>query len=121
MFWNKTFKIKKEMIPIIRPTSKAALKIQCLTSCQGDVEKASKLYDFLIKDMEDLPTLDVPQPTTMQQVKESVGQGFNWLKENQNDIIQGVQWIRSMFGKGDGMMPPPPPPSAPPQAIPPIQ
>lgn len=99
------------MIPILRPTSKAALKLSCLTACQGDVERAEKLYAFMIKDMEDLPTLDMPTPTTMQQVKETVGQGFNWLKENQNEIIQGVEWFRALIGKGG--TPPPAPPAAP--------
>ena len=104
------------MIPNLRPTSKASLKMQCLLTCNGDLEKAAKLYDFMIKDMEDLPMFDVQPPTTMQQVKETIGQGMGWLKENQNEIMQGIEWIRSMFGKGGGM----PPSGAVPTPIPPI-
>lgn len=104
------------MIPNLRPTSKASLKMQCLLTCNGDLEKATKLYDFMIKDMEDLPMFDVQPPTTMQQVKETIGQGMGWLKENQNEIMQGIEWIRSMFGKGGGM----PPNGATPSPIPPI-
>ena len=58
------------MIQNIRPTSKAALKMQCLYSCGGDIDKAAKLYEFMIKDMENLPMFDVQQPTTMQQIKD---------------------------------------------------
>ena len=115
MFWNRN-KIRKDMLPNLRPTSKASLKMQCLLTCNGDLEKASKLYDFMIKDMEDLPMFDVQPPTTMQQDKETIGQGIGWLKENQNEIIQGIEWIRSMFGRGGGM----PPSGAAPSPIPPI-
>ena len=93
------------MIPNLRPTSKASLKMQCLLTCNGDLDKAAKLYDFMIKDMEDLPMFDVQPPTAMQQVKETIGQSMGWLKENQNEIMQGIEWIRSMFGKGGGMPP----------------
>lgn len=93
------------MIPNIHPTSKVALKQQCLLISKGDLDVANKLYDFMIKDMEDLPTFDVQQPTIIQQVKDTVGQGFGWIKENQNEIMQGVEWVRSMFGKG-GNIPP---------------
>lgn len=93
------------MIPNIHPTSKVALKQQCLLISKGDLELAAKLYDFMIKDMDDLPTFDVQPPTTMQQVKDTIGQSFGWFKENQNEIIQGIEWVRSMFGKG-GNIPP---------------
>ena len=47
MFWKN--KINKGMIPNLRPTSKAALKQQCLLIANGDIDKAIKLYDFMIK------------------------------------------------------------------------
>lgn len=101
MFWNGT-KIKKEMIQHLRPTSKAALKQQCLLIANGDIDKAIKLYDFMIKDMEDLPMFDVPPPTTLQQVKDGAMGTMAWLNENKNDILDWVGIIRGMFSKGGG-------------------
>lgn len=97
--WNKT-KIPKEMIPRLNPTSKASLKQQCLFIAEGDVDKASRLYDFMIKDMDDLPLFDPIQPTTMQQVKETASSTFQWVKENKDDIMGWVGFFRGMIGKG---------------------
>ena len=46
------------MVGMIKPTSKAALKQQCLFLSNLDVEKAERMYDFLIKDMEDIPAVE---------------------------------------------------------------
>lgn len=101
MFSKKT-KIKKEMIAQFRPTSKAALKQQCLVMAEGDVDKAERLYDFMIKDMEDLPTFDVMPPSTLQQVKDGAANTMTWLKENKDDIMDWVGFIRGFFSKGGG-------------------
>lgn len=93
------------MIQHLRPTSKVALKQQCLLLSNGDVDKAIKLYDFMIKDMEDLPLFDVPPPTTLQQVKDGAMGTMAWLNENKNDILDWVGIIRGMFGKSGGEVP----------------
>ena len=85
------------MIQNIRPTSKVSLKMSCLYTCNGDVEKAEKLYSFLIKDMEDLPTFDAVQPTTMQQIKEGAAQTFGWINQNQDTIMNWIGIVRDMF------------------------
>lgn len=90
------------MIQHLRPTSKAALKQQCLLIANGDIDKAIKLYDFMIKDMEDLPMFDVPPPTTLQQVKDGAMGTMAWLNQNKNDILDWVGIIRGMFSKGGG-------------------
>lgn len=82
--------------------SKASLKQQCLLISEGDIDKATKLYEFYIKDMEDLPTFDPIQPTTMQQVKETASNTFQWVKDNKDDIFEWVGFFRSMFSKGGG-------------------
>ena len=105
MFWNRT-KIKKDMIPRLQPTSKAALKQQCLMIANGDIDKASKVYDFMIKDMEDLPMFDAVPPTALQQVKEGAMGTMAWLNENKNDIMDWVSIIRGMFSKGEAAVPP---------------
>ena len=106
MFWRRN-KISKDMIPNIRPTSKAALKMQCLYSCNGNIDKATVLYDYLIKGMEDLPTYDPIQPTTMQQVKDGAMQTFDWINKNQDTILGWIDTIRSMLNKGGGGSVPP--------------
>lgn len=103
--WNKT-KIDKAMIPQLRPTSKASLKQQCLMMSNGDIDKASKLYDFMIKDMEELPMFDPIQPTTLQQVKEGAMGTMSWLNENKDDIMDWIGIIRGLFSKGGGDVPP---------------
>lgn len=99
MFWNRKLKIKTEMIQAIRPTSKATLKMQCLMVCNGDVEKAKQLYDFYIEDMKELPLFDAPVPTTLQQVKETAAQTFNWLNENQDQLLNWAGLFRQIFSK----------------------
>ena len=103
MFWRKK-KYNMEMLKMIKPTSKVALKMQTLMIAKGNVEEAEKLYDFLAKDMEELPTFDDVPPTTMQQVRDTAGTIIGWVKENQNDIMQGIEFLKSLK-KGGGMPP----------------
>lgn len=117
MFFRRRFKIKKSMIPRIYPTSKASLKQMCLMSANGDLEKAQKLYDYMIKDMEDLPLFDPIRPTAIEQVKNGVSDTFSWVKENQDDIFNFVGMIKGFFDKGSGGVPPAAQQSAP---LPPI-
>ena len=106
MFFRRN-KIKKDMIQNIRPTSKIALKMSCLYTCNGDVDNAEKLYKFLSDGLEDLPTFDVQQPTTMQQIKDGAVQTFAWLNDNQETIMNWVGMIKQMFNKGGGAAPMP--------------
>ena len=93
------------MIHGLLPTSKAAIKQQALIASEGDIEKATKLYEFMIKDMEDLPLFDPIPPTKIQQAKAVLGDGFNWLKDNQETIVNWVSFFKDVFGKG-GPKPP---------------
>ena len=95
------------MIRAIQPTSKASLKMQCLLVCNGDIEKAERLYDFMSKGLEDLPTFDNIPPTTMQQIKDGAVNTFTWLNENQEQVMNWVGIIKNMFGKGGGGNVPP--------------
>lgn len=99
MFFRKN-KIKKEMIRAINPTSKASLKMQCLLVSNGDIDKAERLYDFMAKDMPDLPMFDPVQPTTMQQVKTTAVETFQWLNSNQETLMNWAGFFRGLFSKG---------------------
>lgn len=117
MFGKKRKKMENmaRMIGGLNITSKASLKQFCLLATQCNVGEAEKLYDFLTKDMEELPMFDPVKPTVMQNVKTTAGDIFSFLKNNKDDIVQGVDFIRSMFGKGGT-----PPTDVPPTSLPPI-
>lgn len=88
------------MIQHLIPTSKVSLKMSCLHSCNGDIDKAERLYQYLAEGLDDLPTFDPVQPTTMQQAKTMISDGFAWVKENQDTIVNWVSFFKDMFGKG---------------------
>lgn len=98
---------------MIDPSSKMALRMTCLQQAQGDVKKAKELYDYLSEGMDSMPEYPVQKPTIMQQV----GSLFGWVKENQNDIVQAVNFIQSVRGAQPIGMPIP---SVPPAEIPPL-
>lgn len=92
-------KINKDMISAITPTSKSTLKIQCLLITNGDIDKAERLYNFLIKDLDELPATEPPQPTTMAQIKDGATSIFGWVNDNQDNIAGWINIIKGMFSK----------------------
>ena len=87
-------------LPNMSISSKASLKQFCLFATKCDVDEAERLYNFLIKDMDELPMFDPVKPTTMQSIKATATDVLSFFKENGNEIQQGVALIRGMFGKG---------------------
>lgn len=88
------------MVQTFTPTSKTSLKQFCIVATKGNVEEAQKLYDFYMKDMEELPTFDPVPPSWVDRTKEAVGGVVGFIKENQDGIMQGVELIRGLMGKG---------------------
>ena len=102
MLWfgkKKERERRMNMISAIKPTSKATLKMQCLIICKGDVDEAKKLYDFYAEDMEALPDYDAIPPTWMESAKGNALGFYQFIKENKDDIAQGIEFIRSTFSK----------------------
>ena len=97
--WNRD-KYNKEILQRMVPTSKAALKIQCLQAAKFDVAEAEKLYNFMIKDMEELPIFDQQQPSVIMQTKDVVVDAFKWANDNQEQIFNWVGFVKSLFNKG---------------------
>lgn len=89
-----------QMAQTFTPTSKASLKKFCIDAAGGDVDKATKLYDFYMRDMEDLPMFDPVPPTVLEKTKDTVEGVLGFFKENQDSIVQGVELIRGLMGKG---------------------
>lgn len=102
--WNRE-KFDKEILKRMIPTSKASLKIMCLQAAKFDVTEAEKLYDFMIKDMEELPLFEPQKQSAVTQAKDLLVDGFKWANENQEQIFNWVGFIKGMFNKG-GDVPP---------------
>lgn len=80
----------------IIPTSKMSLKMSCIRACNSDVAKAQELYDFLAKDIKDLPDFDVKPPSTFEQIKGIAGEVFGWVDQNQDKIVGAYNFIQSV-------------------------
>lgn len=88
-----------ESIGMIKPTSKASLKQQCLYLSNLNVEKAEKMYDFLMKGMESIPDVEPASKSFIQNFGDQANGIFGWLRENQDMLSQGVDFIRGIVSK----------------------
>lgn len=93
---------------MIKPTSKSALKQQCLYMARMDVDKAEKMYDFLIRDMEEIPAIDPAQKSFIENMGVQVNGAFKWIRENQDMLSQGYDLIKGIIAKRKGVPPLPP-------------
>lgn len=89
-----------EMVGMLKPTSKAALKQQCLMLCNLDIDRAERMYDFLIKDIEDIPAIEPDQKSFIQNVGDSANSILEWFQKNKDILSQGVDLIRGFTNKG---------------------
>lgn len=95
-----------DLIGMIKPTSKAALKQQCLFLSNLDVEKAERMYAFLIKDMEDIPAVEPASRSFMQNFGDQANGVVGWLRENKDMLGEGVDFIRGLVASRKGATPP---------------
>ena len=89
----------------IRATSKTSLKIQCLFAAKGDLKEAKELYDFLASDMADLPDYDPVPPTWVDNTKDIVNGLMSWVRENQDTLAQGYDFINTLVSRRGGGVP----------------
>lgn len=92
LFRNKK---KMEFIQSYIPTSKAQLVQVAMWYHKGDIGKAQEMVDFYTKNL-DLPDFDPIAPTLIQQVKGGVSELYTWIKENQNELVNGYQLVQSL-------------------------
>ena len=97
---------------MIKPTSKAALKQQCLYLSRLDVAKAEKMYEFLVKDMvESIPDVEPSTRPFIQTFGEQANGVFDWLRKNEDMLGQGVDFIKGIIkGRKGGATATPLPP-----------
>lgn len=100
----------------IMATSRIGLKLSCLHACNNNLTEAEKLYDFLVKDIADLPDLEPMRPTVVQQIKQSADEIFGWVNSHSDDFVKGWQLIQAMRGTTP-MTATPPPANVPPIPI----
>lgn len=84
---------------MIKPTSKYELKQSCLMLSNLNIEKAEKMYDFMVKDLEDIPAVPMAQKSFMDNFKEQSGEIFGWLRENEDVLTKGAGFIKNLFSK----------------------
>ena len=82
---------------MIKPTSKAALKQQCLFLSNLDVAKAERMYDFLVKGMTDLPDLEPASRSFIQNFGQQANNVVGWFRENKDVVEQGVDFVRGII------------------------
>lgn len=95
MIFRRKPKIDYKAMAQIVPTSKFDLKMQCIAIARGNVDEAEKLYRFLAGDI-NIPDVTPPTPTLMQQIKDTAGSLFGFVKENQGDLMQAYNLFQSM-------------------------
>ena len=88
-----------ELVGMIKPTSRAALKSQCLMLCQLNVEKAEKMYDFLVKDIPGIPEVEPMHKPFIQNFGEQASGVLGWFRDNEDMISQGVEFIKGILKK----------------------
>ena len=84
---------------MIKPTSKASLKTQCIYLCNLDIDKAERMYDFLIKDMTDIPDVEPASKPFIQNFGEQASGIFDWIRQNEDVIKQGIDMVRGIAGR----------------------
>ena len=84
---------------MIKPTSRTALKQQCLILSNLDVDKAEKMYDFLVKDITGLPDVDPAARSFIETFGEHASSVLSWFRENQDMLSQGADLIRGIASK----------------------
>lgn len=98
--WNKK-KRREEMLNMIRmiqPTSKMSISQQCLLIAKGDIDEAKKLRDYFADVMDDLPPVDMPEPTVIDKTKNTLNGILSWSGEHQQGLMQLYEMIRAMTG-----------------------
>lgn len=97
-FNSKDKRERMEFIQNFRPTSKAQLLQVAMWYHKGDTEKAQQMVDFYTKNM-DLPDFDPAPPTWQENTKNTINGFMGWIKENQDTLAQGYQFIQEVVAR----------------------
>ena len=95
-----------QMVQSFSPTSKASLKQFCIIASKGNIDEAQKLYDFYVKDMEELPMFDPKPATWVDNTKNAITGVFDFVKEHQEGLSQTYEIFRGIMAKRGKELPP---------------
>lgn len=95
-----------QMVQQFTPTSKASLKQFCIVASKGNIDEATKLYDFYMKDMDELPMTDPVPPTWVDNTKNAITGIFDFVKEHQDGLSQGYEILRGIMASRGKNLPP---------------
>jgi hypothetical protein len=84
---------------LIRTSSKEALLRSALLASNNDIKKASEICDYVTKMLPNLPDTDPVLPSTFDQVKDTAVSILQWGRENQDQIVGGINMIMQLMGK----------------------
>lgn len=84
---------------VVRTSSKEALLRSALLASNNDIKKASEICDYVTKMLPNLPDTDPVLPSTFDQVKDTAVKMFQWGRENQDQIMNGVNLVLRLIGK----------------------
>ena len=96
---------------MIKPTSKEALRRECLMLSRLNIERAEKMYDFLVRDIGDsIPDVEPETKPFIKNFGDQANDIFSWLRENQDMLGEGVNFIKRIISgrKGANAAPLPP-------------
>lgn len=88
---------------MIRPTSKSELKQTCLYLSNLDVDKAKKMYDFLVSDMSEIPDVPPSQKSFMQNFGEQANGVIGWAEEHKDFIDRAIELFRGIVSSRKGV------------------
>lgn len=95
MIFKRKPKLDYKAMANIIPTSKFDLRMQCIAISKGNMDEAERMYKFLAEGL-NIPDVTPPAPTVMQQIKDTAGSLFGFIKENQGDFVQAYNYIQSI-------------------------
>ena len=96
-----------QKIAMIKPTSKSELKQSCLMLANLDVDKAERMYDFLVKGMNEIPEVPPAEKSFMANFGEQANGVMSWFRENEDFLTKGYEFIQRIIASRKGVAVPP--------------
>lgn len=87
-----------EMLQNWMPQSKAELLQMALWFHKGNVAEAQKMVDYYASNIA-LPDVAPVPPSFMDKATTTVNGALGWVKENQETLVQVVDFVRGIIGK----------------------
>jgi hypothetical protein len=84
---------------LIRTSSKEALLRSALMASSNDIKKATEICDYVTKMLPNLPDTDPVVPSSLEQIKDTAIQLFQWGQEHQDQIVGVSNIVMRLLGR----------------------